>query len=73
MKEVETCFICQLGIDMAKGDYVRITDFNVGKEFNTIYGHKNCWREHMSNKVMNKKAIGANLNFINKMQERFLT
>jgi len=58
MKEIETCFICKLGINIEEEDLCKISDYQKGKHFKSIYAHVNCWREHMSNKNMVKQALG---------------
>lgn len=67
MKDIKTCFVCKTGIDLEKDSFVEIKEFNQGEFFNKIFCHKNCWREHMSNKgMMRQQMIDAN-NVLNKI------
>jgi len=56
-KQIETCFICKLGIDLDTDDFVKISDYHKGKHFKSIYCHPNCWREHMNSKQMLQQAM----------------
>ena len=50
--KVETCFICKTGINISEDNFVEIKEFKLGKFFNSIFAHVNCWRDNMSNKRM---------------------
>jgi len=67
MNTNKTCFICNLGINSSKDEYVEIADFGLGKHIRSIFAHKICWLGHMSNKAMLMKANRG----LNKVMENF--
>ncbi len=51
------CFICKLNIDRNTDEYATISDWKSWEKTNTLFCHKNCWRDHMSNKGMIRKSL----------------
>jgi len=68
MNKIETCFICKLGINTFKDNFSRITDFIEGEKDRSLFVHKQCWLEHMSNKALMIKSQ----NQLNKIMKKLI-
>lgn len=71
---MKTCVICKEPIDEKKDRWVRLTDFNKGKQAGEVFYHLSCWKDRfiISNTERKKrmyqqsqKAIGKIIRAIN--------
>ena len=57
MKKLKNCIKCKLGIDIKKDDFLELKEFNKGKYYNSVFWHKDCWKEFFSSKAQQKELL----------------
>jgi len=73
MNKRRFCIICKQEILKKKERWVRLTDFDCGKEGGEVYYHLECWRERfqITNSDRKKQMYAQTMKVLKNVKDKF--
>ena len=53
----QVCIKCKLNIKPKSDSFIEVKEFNNGTYYNSVFWHKDCWKEWFSTKNEQKRLI----------------